>query len=359
MDESFADLGCLGQSLQTNIEIAPFISSLSENTIHGNALSSVFGGGTPNSEYEFLTGNSLFFLPEGTYVYSQYLKTPVYSMVSELNSLGYRTVGAHPYYPTGWNRDMIYPLLGFKEIHFLESFEGYDTIRDYISDRGMFDWVIDLFEDNSRQGGQPLFLFGVTMQNHGGYEYTGDNFTSSVKLEGYSSEYPKVEQYLSLIHETDRAVRYLIEYFSKTDRDIVLVFYGDHLPRLDESFYEELHGGKFAELEEKQLRYEVPFFIWTSYLLEEREISLTSFNYLSSYVYEAAGIPLPGYNRFLQDVEKYIPVINSQGYYSLSEQRFKTLGESEGREYELLNQYNILEYNSLFDFQNESRIFGK
>ena len=68
MDESFADLSVLGSELRTNQSVTPFIDSLSENTIRGYALSSVFGGGTPNSEYEFLTGNSLALAP-GSIIY--------------------------------------------------------------------------------------------------------------------------------------------------------------------------------------------------------------------------------------------------------------------------------------------------
>lgn len=74
MDESFADLSVLGSKLRTNKEVSPFIDSLSKNTVKGYALSSIYGGGTPNSEYEFLSGNSAFFLPQGSIVYQQYIK---------------------------------------------------------------------------------------------------------------------------------------------------------------------------------------------------------------------------------------------------------------------------------------------
>ena len=47
------------------------------------------------------------------------------------------------------------------------------------------------------------------MQNHGGYTYTGDNYTKSISLNDYGSKFPEVEQYLSLIHETDKAVEHL------------------------------------------------------------------------------------------------------------------------------------------------------
>lgn len=108
---------------------------------------------------------------------------------------------------------------------------------------------------------------------------------------------------------------------------------------------------------EKQLRYEIPFFIWTNYESEEKDIELTSLNYLSNYVYEAANIPLPEYNRFLKKVQENIPAVNSQGFYSLKEQKYLTLDQASGTDYELLNQYHMLVYNSLFDLQNLGGIF--
>ena len=63
MDESLADYERIGKRLTLSEDNMPFIHSLEENTIKGTAYSSVFGANTPNSEYEFLTGNTMAFLP--------------------------------------------------------------------------------------------------------------------------------------------------------------------------------------------------------------------------------------------------------------------------------------------------------
>lgn len=73
MNESFADLGILGKRPNTNIPITPVLDSIHENAVRGLALSSVYGGVTANSEYEFLTGNSMAFFPPGTLPYQQYI----------------------------------------------------------------------------------------------------------------------------------------------------------------------------------------------------------------------------------------------------------------------------------------------
>ncbi|MBR4880748.1 MAG: sulfatase-like hydrolase/transferase, partial [Clostridia bacterium] len=313
MDEAFSDLGVIGE-ISTNKEVMPFISSLKENTVSGYALSSVYGGNTANSEYEFLTGNSMAWLSPNAVPYQQHIRSSTYSMVSYLkSSYNYKCVAMHPFESSGWNRPSAYGYLGFDECYFIESFPQDNLVRKYISDQEMFEYLIETYE---AQKEDQLFIFGVTMQNHGGYTYTGENYTRHISINDPAYADPEVEQYLSLIHETDKAVEYLISYFQNADDNVVIVFFGDHQPKINESFYEAVSGTAANTLDEQQKRYEVPFFIWANYDIEEKHIDNTSLNYLSSYVYDVAGLTLPAYNNFLGEMEKVIPSINANGFYS-------------------------------------------
>lgn len=355
MDESFADLSVLGSELKTDQQVTPFIDSLSENTIRGYALSSVYGGRTPNSEYEFLSGNSMMFLPVGSVVYQQYLKQPSYSMVGQMKKNGYKCISMHPYLSSGWMRNTVYPYLGFDKSYFIDDFSDRDMLRDYVSDDGMFKKLINVYETNKKQN-QQVFLFGVTMQNHGAYDYKGKNYKQTISLKGYSKTYTDAEQYLSLIHETDIAVEKLIEYFKSVENNVVLVFYGDHFPNLNDEFYNEIHGGSFTSLDEQQLKYEIPFFIWTNYDIKEEKVKLTSLNFLSNYVYKVAGVQLPKYNKVLADINEEIPAMNANGYYSIIENKFLSYNQAKGKEADILNMYYQLEYNNIFDNKNRNNI---
>lgn len=350
MDEAFSDLSVLGE-LSTDKEVIPFVSSLRENAISGYALSSVYGGNTANSEYEFLTGNSMAWLSPNTVPYQQYLHSPTYSMVSYLkNYSNYRCIAMHPYMSSGWNRPSVYTQLGFDESLFIEDFPQEQYIRQYISDQEMFETIVKTYED---QHSDPLFLFGVSMQNHGGY--SNKDYTPSISLVGYDEAHPTIEQYLSLIHETDKAVEYLISYFENVNDDVIIVFFGDHQPRISDAFYNEIREGQGESLEEQQDRYVVPFFIWANYDIEEAYMECTSLNYLSSYVYDVAGISLPPYNQFLTEMEAVIPVINANGYYSLDKQQFLPFDDASGEEQSWLQLYKQLQYNSIFgkDHRND------
>lgn len=354
MDEAFADLQVAGE-FSTNREVMPFISSLKDDAVRGYALASVYGGNTSNSEYEFLTGHSLAWLSPNVVPYQQYIRSPAYSMVSYLkDTYDYRCVAMHPYLSTGWNRPDAYRYLGFDACYFIEDFPQEKYIRDYVSDQEMFEFLIKTYEEQKEE---PLFLFGVTMQNHGAYTYTGDDFNKHIELREQAGVYPEVEQYLSLIHETDKAVEYLITYFQRVDEDVVIVFFGDHQPKMDEAFYEMIAGGAADDLDAQQKRYQVPFFIWTNFDIPEAYIECTSLNYLSSYVYDAAGLALPPYNRFLRELEALIPAINANGFYSRTNGCYLPVEEADGQERRWLEWYEALQYNCTMDQENRNERF--
>ncbi len=351
MDESYVDFE--GAELKTNVSVTPFLDSLTENTIKGHALASVYGGNTANSEFEFLTGHSMAFLPDNTVPYQQYINGSIYSLVWQMRSYGYKTMATHPYIANGWSRPEVYPKLGFSECSFIESYPAKNLVREYISDREMFEYIINCTNGSD----EPLFVFGVTMQNHGGYNYKGEDFVNTVELTGYSENYPLAEQYLSLIRETDNALKYLITELEKIRRDTVVLFFGDHFPKLDNGFYEEVYGCSFDTLDEQILQYTVPFFIWSNYDIEEKKVDCTSLSYLSNYLLEAAGLELSSYNLALKDIEKIIPAINATGYYSKAENEFIPVTDAVGEEKFCLDRYSKLQYNNLFDTENRSYNF--
>ncbi len=354
MNESYADLRMFG-GLNTNRDVTPFIDSLTENTIRGYALTSVYGGNTANSEFEFLTGHSMAFFPDSSVPYQQYINKQTHSLVNVMEGYGYQTVGTHPYWESGWSRDIIYPYLGFDTITFADDYANNYPVRHYTSDRDMFEYVLEHLNNNDPH--KPMFLFGVTMQNHGGYDYEGEDFTQHIQLQGYEKEYPLATQYLSLLHETDMAVEYLVNELEKREKPTILLVFGDHLPQLDQNFYDDIYGKKIETPLEKQQYYTVPFFIWANYDIPEKTIPYSSFNYLPVHLLENAGLPLSPYLRFLKSTEEIIPALNYRGFYSKEKNALITYSEASPKEQEALNQYQALVYNHLFDHKNKNTIF--
>ena len=354
MSESYADLSVVGE-FSTNIELAPFYDSLTENTIKGYALSSVFGAKTPNSEWEFMTGNSMAFLPSGSVVYQQYITDTPTAIVSNLKNEGYTCVAMHPYYETGWSRNTVYPNMGFDEMHFIDDFDQTQILRKYITDQELYESIVKRYE--SRAANEDLFIMSISMQNHGGYTEKYDNFNEQARMLGVN--YPDVNQYLSLVHESDAALEYLISNFQNVEEQEEIVFFGDHQPSLSASFYPYLNKKGLSGLttDELQALYTVPFFIWTNYESEEETVEITSLNFLASMALERAGLALPAYNQFLLDMMEVVPAINSRGYYSKSQGRFMHLEEATEEEAEWIHDYEILLYNNMFDEKGKSEVF--
>lgn len=354
MNESFADLRVIGD-FKTNKPLMPFFDSLTENTIKGYALSSIFGAKTPNSEWEFLTGGSMAFLPVGSVVYQQYISDTPSSMVSTLKNEGYTAVAMHPYYETGWSRDQVYPTLGFDESYFIDHFDQSQMLRKYISDEELYNKIIDRYEN--RKVNEELFIMSISMQNHGGYTTDYDNFEEKYYKVGRS--YTDANQYFSLVRESDDALRDFVDYFANVDEPVEIIFFGDHQPSLNRKFYKMLNGKGLSGLSMAELEtlYTVPFFIWTNYDTPEETVEITSLNYLSSLALERAGIDLPPYNQFMLDLMEVIPALNARGYYSLEREKYIHVEKALGKELDWLTKYESLQYNGMFDRRHTSDIF--
>ncbi len=377
MNESLSDLSVLGD-LETNIEYMPYLNSLKENTIRGNLYVPVIGAGTSNSEFEFLTGNTTAFLPAGSNAYMLYVKERAASLVSTLNKQNYNSVAFHPYYASGWNRVNVYNAFGFSlfkslgnimDLSIMEEYQKTNSInklqemidekypnsnmilRAYVSDSYNYKVMIEDYEN--RDETKPYFVFNVTMQNHGSYKRKADNFIENVWPTNLSKDYPKAKQYLSLVKYSDDAFKELIEYYSSVDEPVIICMFGDHQPSIEEKCVEELLGKKISQLstEENQKRYTTPFWIWANYDIEEAEIERMSANYLSSYLLEIAGLELSDYNKYLLQLYKTLPVINTAGYIDNDGNYYSWNDESKYSD--LINQYKYVQHNNMFDKSNQ------
>ncbi len=354
MNESYSDFGIYPSQIPTNIPVNPYWSSLTENTIRGYAISSVFGGNTANSEFEFLTGSSMAFLPNGSVPYTQYIQENSYSLAWVLRNYGYSCHASHCYHAEGWNRDLVYPLIGFETSHFLESYPQKDWVHTYISDREQYDFMLQMLDAQTT----PAFLFGVTMQNHGGYRQDKQTYDHVIALSGEYAQFDQAAQYLSLIHASDDALKYLLTTLEDYPEDTVVLIFGDHQPNLEPEFYEALNGGPIESLDQQMLQYTVPFVIWANYDIPEKTLEQpTSLNFLAGHLLDAAGLPRTAYHKYLGKLEQTIPAVNALGYYSKDAQRYVSFEEALGAEERALHDYELVQYNALFDRENSSVLF--
>ena len=361
MNETFSDVqniaAYMGKEMNTDVPVTPFLDSLSDkepNIIKGHAIASVYGGNTANSELEFLTGQSIQFIPRNTVAYNLFMtELNSFSVVNNFNNAGYRTVGMHPEQPVNWQRDKIYTYFDFDEIYFMDDFtEGLGEdgwYRDHVSDQAVYDKIINLYEN--KEDGDSLFTFAVTMQNHGGYTTAGFDYT--VNIEGYEN-YTGIREYLSCIKNSDEALKNLISYFEAADEETIIVFFGDHQPSLS-NIASKFYGlDDYSTVEDQQAKYAVPYLIWANYDIDcDRATSVTSINYLSSWLLDIVDSDLTDFQRFVKKVNTEVPMLNSMGWYD-NGGVFHDSTYSAPELSESLKLYSRLQYNAMYD--NKGRL---
>ena len=308
MSEAFSDLTVNG-NFETSEDVIPNTREIMKESISGYLYSSVWGNNTVSSEFEFLTGIPTAFTTKGANVYQNYLHDAYPSIAKVFNSIGYKTYGVHPYYGNGYNRDNAWKALGFENESFLEDFENSEKIRDYISDKANFKRIIEIEQSSE----EPVFIFDVTMQNHAAYlDDTGleDKVAAEKKVES-----DNLNNYLTLVHESDKAIKELVDYYTNSDEPTVIVFFGDHQPSVAE-FYKKLFGTTEENFttEEVASQHKIPYFIWANYDMDETNVpEEMSINYLPGVLLNKLGISDTWFDFTMNTIKKY-PIISMEIY---------------------------------------------
>ncbi len=341
MNEAFSDLRTVG--MNPAINVMPFIDSLNENTIKGNLHVGVIGGGTCNTEFEALTGNSLAFLGPGAYPYTENVTKQLFSLAQYFKGLGYSTDAFHPNDAKNWNRNMVYPNLGFDTFHSIKDFEAFGEItklHDLPADITDYLYIEAVDEEKNSH---PRFLFDVTMQNHAGYERWLDVEKAETVSEYGSDLYVDTQVYLSLIKASDDEVKQLLETYQNNDEPTMIVFFGDHQPSLPNVAYEEVYTDLYSQLD----IYKSKFFIWTNYETPKTHNMGISANYLPWLILDQGNFPMPPYVQMLGELYEHYPIITSQGVMDIEGNIYT--GVAEVMDDPLIQKYQYIQYANLFD----------
>lgn len=353
MNESFSDL-TIFDKLEVSQDPTPFLHSLSENTIKGWMYSPVTGGGTASVEFEYLTGFATIFQPPHTVAYQLYTKEGMPSLASLLGVNGYESTAFHPYKSSGWNRPIVYNNMRFDHQLYQEDVDNAYLIRNYISDQSDYETI---FQITDAEQGDTNFIFNVTMQNHSSYAQGWNNLEKTVTVsdELRQADYSS-EQYLSLALESDQALEQLVAHYEQSSEPTMIVFFGDHQPPLKNAFYEVLYGKPLSErtTEEVMQQYQVPFFIWTNYDIEEQEGLVISPNYLGVLTAQMAGMPLTGFMNFLSQLYEEMPAITPVGIVT-ADGEYLEREELNEEQQQWLETYETLNYCGMVDLFDEAR----
>lgn len=342
MNESFSDLRVLGD-IQVSQEYLDYFYSLSENVVRGNMYVPVRGGLTCNTEFEFMTGYNCAFLPDNSIAYQTVIRSGTANLGAEFGNEGYYTTFFHPYYEKGWNRNSVYQTFGFDTSVYLEDLEveESDLFRMYMTDEADYKTLIQLYEEQKAEQ-ENVFMFNVTMQNHGGYLWR----TSEVQVLSPEGDMLEANEYLSLINRSDKAFKELITYFEQVETPTVILMFGDHQPILTEFGSTLATCNEENPIARKMQEYCVPFIIWANYDIEEKVYDEISSNYLSIILKEVSEQPLTDYQKYLKVLMDKYPVVTNRGVKDINNNWYTI---EEAKQIKEIQEYNIVQYWNLND----------
>lgn len=312
MNETFSDLS-IYQNMHADYQGPTYFKSIDDCLSRGRLYVSAYGGGTANTEFEFLTGNSMAYLGSGVYPYTTYDLTDTENLAAQFKSLGYYTTAMHPNHGTNWNRENVYKDFGFDQFLTINDFQNAETLRGMVTDKATYDKILELLDTNSN----PQFIFDVTMQNHSGYDTGLIPYDKQMSLNIDGEFNSNVNEYVSLIQQSDEALKYFLDKLSKLDRKVVVVFWGDHQPFFPDTYNDRWFTNEDDATHQERL-WQTSYIIWANYDVAgnsqtSHEEDLSS-NYLSSELMKLIGAPLTDYQKAHLTLRQSLPALNSVGY---------------------------------------------
>ena len=315
----------------------PFYHNLKNESDFFKVTTPVYGGDTVNAEFEMLTGLSLVFFPRDVNIFLNYLKNPIISLGSILRANDYYALSLHPYMANYYNRNVVYKYLGFNQFNSLEVMKvndynfanrAYSYHRaTYVSDIELSNQIIENLKNNRDRNN---FIFAISVQTHVPFVlnknlsynviYTGDKSTQKSTLEEFNG-------YLRNLKETDDSLRVLIEYLKARDKYTIVVFYGDHQPRLKIFPYVDS-----LNTEKKQLRHEVGAFIWSNKEILKTTEHVIDMTLLGEKGLSVASVEMPNYFYILKNLREEKKINSFNSFYLIKDGQYYFKGQPEYEE---------------------------
>ena len=337
--ESFSDLEAAGIPGIAE-EVYASLRLLQEDSLCGTVIADVIGGGTVVTERAVLTGSFL----------EQNYNKPSYSYVHFLQRQGYLCSVSHPNVSSFYTRGTINEYLGFEEGYYLNDYFQEITGGEWRCDAEYLPEVFRIFREQSEDSG-PVFSFNISLQGHSPYNDEGfdrENSLWSGENVSDSTRYV-LNNYLSLIKETQEILLHELEQIKDDPEPMVLVIYGDHKPLFSDKVYEELGILNTMENEQGMVNYlGTPYMIWANRAAKDilgndmtGDSPMISPCYLMNVLFSQLGWKGPAFLQFTDEVLKHIPVICTKGGYLEEGNYTQQLTESGN---DLMSEYQNLIY---------------
>ncbi len=348
MVESLADYAEYGLAFEPD-PLANF-HALQRAHTRGRLIVPIFGGNTPNTEFEMLTGLSRVrpWPYDLSYAYRQWITGKTAALPWVFRDWGYQTAvvsGARDRY---FGEVTAYPRLGFEQFRALGDVPGLPRKFGLVSDEAVVDDLIQLLSQEGPDR-KPWFLSVTTDATHG--PYRGAHVPSPPRFVLTTQDLPDdvvevATDHAHAIHHADEHLGRLVAFLKSRSRPTILFVYGDHKPALDEFFAAGiLRDGWPGRLLDK---YSTPLAIWSNlpHVKPSNEPLVLSANFLSAELFTRLGVKHPPSTfHFTKRVYATFPIVSR-----VIGDRAGTFHHPEdlrGTEADLLRDYGFVKYHTL------------
>ncbi|MDY0404621.1 sulfatase-like hydrolase/transferase [Virgibacillus sp. 179-BFC.A HS] len=175
-------------------------------------------------------------------------------------------IAIHPYTAHLYNRKTVYDAIGFDAFHYLNhGIRHTDKLGNHtrVSDEALNKDILDAA--NTDDVG---LIHILSMQNHSPYNRNipGMDYKPQINFEVYPKKMQKgLFNYLQGIHASDKAIADLVHALDQSDKEVNLLFYGDHFPSVFRGMEHQFKGDKL---------HQTPWFIYMNKDRSQKGIQL-------------------------------------------------------------------------------------
>jgi len=233
-------------------KITPVLNNLIKESIYFPYFHQQIGRGN-TADAEFVVNTSIH--PVGQFAMpDKYSDRDIPSLPKLLSKNGYKSATFHSNSSEFWNRNEMYPALGFDQYYDKPFFGENEVITYGASDEILYKKTVPVLAD-MKSNGNNFYAHIISLSSHAPFELPAEK-----RMLKFSNQYTNniVGGYLQAAHYADYALGTLIEELKNEEiwEDTILVIYGDHmgltqssLSENEKSLMNELLGFKYTASE--------------------------------------------------------------------------------------------------------------
>lgn len=289
-------------NVNLSMDPIPNFRKLSEKNTSGYMNVPTTGGATARTEFEAISGNNFDNLLSSEIPYTSIVKEKTSnSLATALKNQGYAAHAIHNFKGNFYNRNKGFKNLGFDTFTSVEYMNGLEyTALDWPKDYILKDYMKKALDSTKEKD----LICTVSVQGHSNYPTEKIDEDYPCKITGNIEEkyINQLYYYCEQVREMDEFIKQfddmLIQRKKETGEDTIVLYYGDHMPKLD-----YLYDG-----EEYLNRYLAPYTYFATFDIPKEENSITDAYQAGTELLKLAGIkygPIEKVHAYLREDKDY------------------------------------------------------